>query len=135
MCEKSSLMGPLSTTVYTIKASSNDDNIDKMLSTEDDLRWQPDDSDIVHQITVTIADKDKPITDVIMKGSYQKFEVTIVDSAGDRPITNKVASALMSFHLLMCNIGTDKSVSFVRVLSHAYARHSQPASQPDRQRD
>ena len=87
-------MGPLSTTTYTIKASSNDEDIESALDAEDDKSWQPDDSDIVHQITVTIADEDKSITDVILKGVYEKFEVTIVDSAGDRPVTNKVGTSL-----------------------------------------
>jgi len=94
MCTKSSLMGPTSTTSYTITASSNADGIDTVISTDDGVSWQPDDDDIVHQIVVTIVDEEKPISDVILKGEYEKFEVTIVDMAGDRPITNKVDSRL-----------------------------------------
>jgi len=91
-------MGPLSTTSFTITASSNYDEIDALLATEDGLSWRPDDIELVHQIIITIVDQDKPISDIIMKGEYKRFVVTIQDGAGERPVTNKVDS--FSFHPL-----------------------------------
>ena len=83
-------MGPASSSVYVITASSNDDDIDTELATDDGVVWQPDADEIVHQIIVTITDEDKPISDIILKGEFERFVVTIQNAAGERPITNKV---------------------------------------------
>ena len=90
------MMGPMSTTSYTITASSNDEDIETILSTNDGQSWQPDNDELVHRLVVTISNEDETISDVILKGEYMRFVVTIQNMAGERPITNKV-NAVMAY--------------------------------------
>jgi hypothetical protein len=76
----------------TITVSSNPtDDIEKVLSTVDELYWTPDDTDKTPEITVTVTEEEEPITDIIVNGVYEEFVVTLLDNDDKPVVENKVS--------------------------------------------
>ncbi|KAK2143427.1 hypothetical protein LSH36_841g00014 [Paralvinella palmiformis] len=58
-------------------SSNTQDDIDYIISEVDGQYWQPDDTETQPEITVTITEDEKLITDIIVVGDYAKYVVTI----------------------------------------------------------
>jgi len=68
-----------------ITVSSNPKpNIEDIITGEPDSEsWQPDDKDTKPEITITITEEEKPITDIVVTGEYEIFVVTIYNDDDD----------------------------------------------------
>ena len=89
----------------TITVSSNPtDDIEKVLSTVDELYWTPDDTDETPEITVTVTEEEEPITDIIVNGVFEEFVVTVLDK-DDKPLVEDEVSftAIEEYFLLLGN--------------------------------
>jgi len=73
--------------------SNPEENIDDVLSDVDGQYWQPDQNEPRPQITVTLTEEEKPITDIIVIGQYDKFVVTIYDN-NDNLVQDEVSHLL-----------------------------------------
>ena len=73
----------------TVNIDTQDD-IDDVLSEIDSMYWEPKSNGLQPEITVTITEEEKPITDIIVTGDYEKFVVTIFDK-DDTPVEEIVS--------------------------------------------
>lgn len=94
ICSKANLMDDKTPIETTVTVSSNpEDDIDKVLKSDDDEVWRPDDSDKTPQITVTVTEEEEPITDIIVNGEFEEFVVTVLDK-DDIPVVEEEVSVI-----------------------------------------
>lgn len=86
----------------TITVSSNpEDDIDEILSKDDDQSWEPEDTDDKPEITVTVTEEEEPVTDVIVNGEFEEFVVTVLDK-DDKPVVKEEVSFRILRSKLSC---------------------------------
>ena len=84
-CSKADLMDDTTPVTSKITVSSNPkSDIDDILSGEPDSKnWQPDEDDTNPEITITITEEEKPITDVVISGEFENFVVIIYNDENE----------------------------------------------------
>ena len=90
VCTRTNLMEDEPVTNYVITASSKMDNIENVLSEEDDLVWQPDEDDQMPELAVTMPDEDRLISEVNLIGQYKEFVIKIGNKAGETLLDDEV---------------------------------------------
>jgi hypothetical protein len=97
----------------TITVSSNpEDNIDEILSKDDEQSWKPDDSDETPEITVTVTEEEEPITDVIVNGEFEEFVVTVLDKDDNSVVEVKVCFWYF-FQAILANLSLNDKMPFL----------------------
>ena len=80
ICDKANMMdenNPIESTI-TVSSNPTDDN-QGVLSSVDEQYWTPADDDETPVITITVAEEEEPVTDIIVIGDFDEFTVTLLN--------------------------------------------------------